>query len=200
MASYEYNTFISKPGINDNRLRIYDKYINLRYTIEPSISFFYKDANTIIINIEDGNNIILDFSTSDESSLSLVKLNEYKQYLLSQLSISEGKSTSDIFSPSNLNMNANITVNDGDLACDISIIDKPLLNSYVRVFINGIEVNTGGKTYPYDCYFSSDGGITIRNNGDERIGDKLYWNGSIAEYNLDQTDLIDFVFLTKINI
>ena len=32
-----------------------------------------------------------------------------------------------------------------------------------------------------------------------RTGDKLYWNGSVAKYNLDITDKIDFVYLTQFN-
>ena len=95
-------------------------------------------------------------------------------------------------------MTANLTDISNNIACDTSIIDVPLLKSYVRVFINGVEVSVGGKLYPFDCYFSNNG-IDVRIIGDERVGDKLYWNSSVAGYDLDSTDLIDFVYLTRID-
>jgi len=203
MAIYELNSFLAIPSDTDTRLRIYDKYINLRYTVDPNISYFYKNANIAVISIEGDKSINLDFTTSDECSLALTKLNDYKQIIISNLTTSPsiilGK-TSDVFSSSNLNMLAKVTDSGNTLACDVVIIDVPLFHSQVRVFINGIEVNCGGKVYPFDCYFSNDNGLTSRIIGDERTGDKLYWNNSVAGYELDTTDLIDFVYLTKINI
>lgn len=204
MSIYSVNTFLSIPNETDIRLKIYDKYSNLRYTVDPNISYFYKNGNIAVISIEgDNNNINLDFPTSNECSLALTKLNDYKQILLSNIVTSPtavlGK-TSDVFSKSNLNMLAKLTDNTNNLACDVVIIDVPLKHSCVRVFINGVEVNVGGKLYPFDCYFSNNGGLSVRINGDERTGDKLYWNSSVSGYELDETDLIDFVYLTKINI
>lgn len=203
MASYELNTFLPTPNDTDTRLKIYDKYLNLRYTIDPSLSYFYANANIAVISVEGDNNINLDFLTSSECNEALSKLNNYKQIILSNITTSPTTIlglTSDIFSTSNLNMVANVTNNINTLACDTVIIDVPLIHSYVRVFINGVEVNSGGNVYPFDCYFSGDDGLSVRLRGDERTGDKLYWNGSVAGYELDSTDLIDFVYLTKINI
>ena len=89
-------------------------------------------------------------------------------------------------------MPALVTVNDGDLACVSQIDDVPIRESFVRVFINGMEAN---RDLPSpDCFFSADG-FNQRPLGDERIGDRLWWNGSVAGYNLDTLDLIDFVYL-----
>ena len=203
MAAYELNTFLAIPNESDIRLKIYDKYLNLRYTIEPNMAYFYANGNIAVISVEGDNNINLDFESSVKCNLALSKLNEYKQIVLSNIITSPitilGK-TSDIFSISNLNMSAKLTNSGNTLACDTAIIDVPLHHSYVRVIINGVEANVGGKVYPFDCYFSGDNGLTVRVMGDERSGDKLYWNSSIAGYELDTTDLIDFVYLTKINI
>lgn len=193
MATYELNSFLSNPLPSDTRLKIYDKNKNLRYTIDPIISFFHKTAHIVIIEIEKSNNIMLDFSTSSEATLALAKLNDAMQLLLKPVPLGYS-----IMSPYNLNMPAKVTVNDGDLACDSGIMFSPLTNSYVSVFVNGLQVSVGGKVAPYDCYLSVDG-ISVRVRGDERTGDKLYWNGSVAKYNLDTTDKIDFVYLTQFN-
>jgi hypothetical protein len=94
--------------------------------------------------------------------------------------------------PSNLDMLVNTTYNDGDLACNTSILSIP--KSFIRVVVNGLEVSVGiGK----ECYFSNDGGITPQDNGSELIGDYLYWNGSISGYQLSvaDDDELDFIYL-----
>ena len=198
MASYSINTFVRTPSQGDTYIKIYNKYNKLIYSIDPNIAFFYKSSNILSIKVNDSNDIFLDFETASECNDALLKLNSIKQTLISMV---ESSGVTDlktnVFSKNNLNMSANITTQNGDLACDIGIIDTPISNSLVRVFINGLEVNVGGKMSPYECYFSNDG-INVRNIGDERHGDKLYWNGEIAKYQLDQMDSIDFIYLTNI--
>lgn len=199
MASYDVNNFVGTPVIGDVNIKIYDKFGKLKYTIDPNIAFFYKSANLLLIKVKDSNDIVLDFETSTDCNNALIKLNDVKQTIINMINASGTTNTkTNIFSKSNLNMNANKTINDGDLACENGILDIPVINSTVKVFVNGVEVNVGGKTYPYDCYFSNDG-VTVRNIGDERLGDKLYWNGSISGYELDETDLIDFMYLINIS-
>lgn len=99
--------------------------------------------------------------------------------------------TNPVFSTNNQNMVGNTTISDGDLATNLGIVDIP--TSRVRVFINGVEYNVGiGE----DCYFKkSTSPFTVRNNGEEQQGDKLYWNGSIAQFQLDSGDTVDFIYL-----
>jgi hypothetical protein len=94
---------------------------------------------------------------------------------------------------SNLNMSAlNLISNSGyQLACSIPILSIPY--SYVKVYVNGLEVNVG---YGLDCYFSNDNGITLKDFGSETVGDYLFWNTN-GRYVLDSTDEIDFVYLIK---
>lgn len=198
MATYSINNFLANPSVGDERLKIYDKNSKLRYTIDPNIAYFFKKANIVVIKVDNKNDIYLDFPSTTESTQALAKLNDAKKALTSSQSgcpIPPGGSGENIYSKSNLNMQALVTVNDGDLACNNAIIDSPVSASFVKVFINGIEVNVGGTVYPFDCYFSPDGGTTVRLLGDEKKGDKLYWNGSIAGYQLDTVDLIDFNYL-----
>ena len=102
----------------------------------------------------------------------------------------EGEGTVERNAPYNQTMNALSTTTDGDLACSLPIFIDP--QGKVDVYINGLNVPSGlGK----DCYFSVDNGITARVDGEELAGDKLYWNGSIAGYQLEITDKIDFDYI-----
>jgi hypothetical protein len=93
--------------------------------------------------------------------------------------------------PYNQCMDANVTSYDGELACDDPVALEPA--GRVDVFINGHSEGVGLNKA---CYFSGDGGTTARARGDVELGDKLYWNGSIAGYELDANDRIDFDYLT----
>jgi hypothetical protein len=60
--------------------------------------------------------------------------------------------------------------------------------------VNGLGVNIGNGVKTKDCYFSSDQGITPKQISNITSGDELYWNGSIAGFQLDGGDLIDIVY------
>lgn len=75
----------------------------------------------------------------------------------------------------------------------LTITDTP--DSYVMVFINGVETDLGyGSTNSSSCYFSSDGGTTAKSFGNIVAGDGLYWNTSLAGFALT-TDLPDRISL-----
>ena len=199
MANYSIHNFVGLPNSNDTRLKIYDKSSRLKYIVDPNVAYFYSKSVFINIKIENKNQIQLDFSSSQEAVDALIKLNNYKKIITDKNVIpSPSPYKGAVFSKSNLNMSTLDTINDGDLAVLTGITDTPLEDNFVRVTVNGLEVNVGGKDYPYDCYFSNDDGITHRNLGEEQIGDKLYWNPSIAGYNLDSSyDKIDFIYLIR---
>jgi len=199
MANYDLKTFVTNPVKGDVKIKIYDKSSTLKYSVDPRVSVFYKNSNLVIIKSPGIADIVLDFETSAEASSALVRLSGIKQELLDMFSgsITAVNNQITVFSKLNLNMKANVSTFDGALACSTPIREIPAPYSMVKVFINGVEVSVGGKVYPFDCYFSVDG-ITERILGDERIGDKLYWNKSVSGYKLDETDLIDFVYLVKI--
>ena len=91
-------------------------------------------------------------------------------------------------------MTASITTADGDVACSTGMLSTPSGGSYVKVIVGGDcpEVGNGVKTK--DCYFSGDSGATARAFNAVITGDKLYWNGSIAGYQLAATDRVSFEF------
>jgi len=192
MANYSITNFVATPSGDDTMMRIYDKNTRLRYTLEPNVAYFSAKLNIVTIRVEDDNTITLDFPNYTEAIKALARLNQFKKFF-DNLSVDV---SGFVLSTSNKNMEADVTTIDRDLACSEPIFSIPKTLSTVSVYVNGLNVNVGGDAYPFDCYFSSDNGVTVKAQGHENKGDKLYWNPSVANYNLDTNDLIDFVYLT----
>lgn len=99
----------------------------------------------------------------------------------------------------NYSLDINLTAISGTsgqyLATNTAIQSVPI--TYVRVNINSLEVNVGNGTKIADCYFSADGGTTAKTFANVAQGDNLYWNGDVAKYQLELTDEIDFIYLTR---
>ena len=87
----------------------------------------------------------------------------------------------------------NVTSSDGD-ATGVFISHTPFGDSLVQVSANGLGVGVGDGVKTLSCYFSVDGGTTARAMADIEGGDQLYWNGSIAGYELDSGDLLDVIY------
>mgnify|MGYP003351818403 CR=1 FL=1 len=100
------------------------------------------------------------------------------------------------FSPAigNKAMAASATASDGAQACSTAMGAAPALTSYVEVKVNGINYVVGNGVKTKDCYFSGDSGSTARAFGAIASGDYLYWNGSVAGFQLDTNDVIDFLY------
>jgi hypothetical protein len=108
------------------------------------------------------------------------------------------------FTKLNKNMAAQTTAADGQLACNVTLQAVPLY--YVIIFVNGIAISPvgDGTKIGVACYFSADGGVTPKLIGPPggptalAIGDLLYWNGSVAGYQLAAgSDTLDFDYLTS---
>jgi len=84
------------------------------------------------------------------------------------------------------------TTADGQLASNSTISGIPLGATAVEVNGHGADVGDGVKTSA--CYFSGDGGLNARAINGVQNGDKLYWNGSFAAYELDSLDRIDVFY------
>lgn len=95
---------------------------------------------------------------------------------------------------SNKEMTASVTASDGDVACATTLVAAPARSGYIGVFINGVPVTVGNAVKTKSCYFSADGGTTAKGFTNLAAGDTLYWNGSIAGYQLAITDRIDFFY------
>ena len=110
----------------------------------------------------------------------------------SEGSADQGAQVSGVDTRADLNQNSNVTSADGD-STGITITHTPFLDGNVTVKVNGMEVDLGDKTF--DCYFSNDAGVSARPVADIEAGDTLYWNGSIAGYELDATDDVDIRYM-----
>lgn len=103
-----------------------------------------------------------------------------------------GQGFTESASPFNQSMVALLAIEDGSLATSVPLAKEPA--GRIDVLVNGISVDVGDGE---ECYFSSDEGVTAKVRGNVNIGDKLYWNPTIAKYNLDITDKIDFDYLVS---
>jgi hypothetical protein len=108
-----------------------------------------------------------------------------KRYVDSKISASSSKPTIN-----DKNLVAVDTAGDG-IFSGATISGTPIDNSYVTVFINGVEYLVGnGVTNSVDCYFSNTGGSNARGfssahpNGRIQTNDRLYWNGNVTGLNL----------------
>ncbi len=99
-----------------------------------------------------------------------------------------------VASRDNQNMAASATSSDEDVACATAIVSTPIGNGLVEVRVNGHTIHVGDGSKVADCYFSADGGTNVRNMASIEAGDKLYWIGSIAGYQLTAVDRVSFVY------
>lgn len=94
----------------------------------------------------------------------------------------------------NKEMAASLTSANGDQACSTVIAGTPANDSYVLVLVNGLGVTIGDGVKTKAAYFSADSGTTAKTLAGIASGDRLYWNGSIAGYQLATTDVLDFIY------
>lgn len=74
----------------------------------------------------------------------------------------------------------------------ITISHNPALTSYIEVNVNGVIMDVGnGLKMQWPCYFSRDGGNIPLTYSEIEVGDQLYWNSTIAGFDLENTDTID---------
>ena len=88
---------------------------------------------------------------------------------------------------------ASATAADGDSAAATTIAKTPAADSAVQVFVNGVLAKLTGDKLG-DCYFSGDAGVNARALADIASGDSLRWNGSLAGYELEASDLVTLVY------
>jgi hypothetical protein len=96
-------------------------------------------------------------------------------------------------SSANKNMSALTTAADGDPATAAVVAATPV--GWIGVVVNGLIHAPGDATTAASCYFSGDGGVTPRAQGSVVAGDRVYWVGSVAGFELDAvTDRVSFLY------
>jgi len=108
-----------------------------------------------------------------------------------------------IMSPDDKFLVALDTTTDGDLASNNGITNTPIDGCYVVLYINGQEIEVGNGIATKSCFLANSATPTIPKgfssghvNGQVTSGDKIYWNGSIAGFELNTTDRISLHYLT----
>ena len=83
------------------------------------------------------------------------------------------------------------TTIDGDIATLSTLSETPVNGCYIEVKINGVEYEVGDGVSTKSCYFADPatptlarGFISTDPNGQVQAGDSLYWNGSVAGFEL----------------
>jgi hypothetical protein len=103
-------------------------------------------------------------------------------------------------------LTADATSVDGDeitaSALPGGLTTTPTPDTYVAILLNGVQVsiqdsNTVLASITAHCYFSDDGGLNSKSLDALDPGDRLYWVGSNAGYELSATDRIDINFVKK---
>jgi hypothetical protein len=94
--------------------------------------------------------------------------------------------------PSNREMTSSLTEDDEAQACATGL--AVTIPGWVLVLVNGMATKLGnGTKVGVECFFSGDGGYSARATGELTAGDLLYWNGSVAGFQLNG-DIIDFIY------
>lgn len=75
----------------------------------------------------------------------------------------------------------------------ITIAHDP--RGFVLLAVNGKLESIGNGVKTQRAYFSADNGLTARTYETISAGDRLYWNGIVAGYDLDANDTVDLFYL-----
>ena len=84
-------------------------------------------------------------------------------------------------------------------ATGITMEYTPYRDGSINVVVNGVSVNEGDGVKTAEVYFSNDGGITAKMIANIEAGDELYWNATIAGFELTAEDSIDIEYQRTIN-
>lgn len=113
-----------------------------------------------------------------------------------------GGSALQVISKDDKNLVALNTTLDGDLASNTPITNTPVDGCYVEVRVNGVEYEVGDATTNAPCYFATPGSPhlpksfgSLHPNGQVTAGDYLYWNASLAGFNLSAGRRISLIYL-----
>lgn len=199
--TYEYklDNFLSKPLNDDQRLFINNKNNIYVDSITTDISHYFIKNNCLVIKITNKNDLILSFDSKETAQQALLKLSEYRKIILEE----NGNATRTnypTFNTLNRNMLGLAVTSDFELATNSVVQQKPL--SRIEIIINGnIHIENGiPDGINIGCYFTSavDAGDITKarvNDGDVQLGDQLYWIGTVAGFDIDDNDKIDFNYL-----
>lgn len=92
------------------------------------------------------------------------------------------------------NLTPSVTSGDGS-STGITLTSTPVDGINVSVYVNGQMqfLGNGSTASPVDCYFGTSP-VAAKTIVNLASGDTLYWNGTVAGYELSATDRIDIIY------
>jgi len=96
-------------------------------------------------------------------------------------------------SGNNKQMTGKVTSSDGDKATDTTVTAAPGGGGDISVRVNGVHMYVSNDNSG-ECYFGQGDTTTARAKSAVTTGDTLRWNGTVAGFQLDTSDKIDFVY------
>ena len=159
-------------------------------TLDVVLNEFTSNAGVDVVN---DSIPYVDATDSSNKKLTVAQLTSLQALILagSGITANSGALTAPQIVKDDQGQTAAATTNDGDSA-GVTLSNTPAV--MVHVFVNGFLQEVGDAVKTKDCYFSGDGGTTARAINQAVSGDTLYWNGSIAGFQLDTSDKISFVY------
>ena len=77
------------------------------------------------------------------------------------------------------------------------LFPAPLAATGFLLFVNGHQITVGNSDLTASAYLSKDAGVTASSFNEVDVTDQLYWNPSVAGFNLDTSDTITLRYFTE---
>jgi len=77
------------------------------------------------------------------------------------------------------------------------LFPAPLAATGFLLFVNGHQITVGNSDLTAPAYLSKDAGVTASSFNEVDVTDQLYWNPSVAGFNLDTSDTITLRYFTE---
>lgn len=89
------------------------------------------------------------------------------------------------------------TLNDGDYITDDTFDSDPIAGSALCLTVNGqtyVSANGSAQVAESSFYVTNSTGTIVRSHGSYSSGDRFRWNGSVAGYELEDTDILKIAY------
>ena len=174
--SYIRSLFVDGNGLN------YNASTGVFSTDDAYIRSLFVDGNGLNYNASTG-----EFSTDDAYIRSLVGAGRGIAY-------NALTGTVAVAAPQTGNRHQTSTATIGnEAATGITLAAAP--KGLIILAVNGKIESIGDGVKTQRAYFSADGGTTAKMLSSLAAGDTLYWNGTVAGYDLDANDTVDIYYI-----
>ena len=182
------NHFLEPINTSNILLMLVDEFGNKTKINPTEIRLIHVINNIVNVTIANNKVLKLNFSTNTEAKLALKDLNTRLGLLKGRVNANAGllDTLQVVIEHDYTDYLTTIDIDGDHTEIGFVMRKKPKPNSYIIVFINGMEteLSSNGDRDSAPVYFSGDGGLTSKDFYENPVlmGDKLYWNSS---YGLD---------------